>query len=206
MERSLDDRALMEKPEAHAPAKTSRAKRSVAWLQTIAFLLGAILLVYLIRSVGVEPIVAALTRVGFGFFIVVAANGARHVLRTISMRLAVAPEYRRFSFLQAFAARLGGESMGFLTFAGPLLGEATKVALLRKRVPLVHGVPALVVDNLLYNLSVVLVIFGGACLMLFTYSVPPVARDVLIVIASFAFLGLIAAAMATRRRVTLLTK
>src|SRR5689334_15885443 len=110
MERSLDDRALMEKPTAHAPAKTSRARRSVAWLQTIAFLLGALLLVYLIRSVGVEPIVAALTRVGFGFFIVLAANGARHVLRTISMRLAVAPEYRRFSFLQAFAARLGGES------------------------------------------------------------------------------------------------
>src|SRR5205807_9349308 len=206
MERSLDDRALAEKAETLAVAKPSRAKRSVAWLQAIAFLLGALLLFYLIRVViGVEPIVSALSRVGFGFFIVVATNGARHVLRTIAMRLSVAPEHRRFSFLQAFAARLGGESMSFLTFAGPLLGEATKVALLRKRVPLVHGVPALVVDNLLYNLSVVLVIFSGACLMLFAYPVPTIARDVLIVIASIAFFGLIAAAMATRKRVTLLT-
>lgn len=206
MERSFDDRAaLAEKAEAHATAKPSRAKRSVAWLQAIAFLLGALLLVYLIRTVGVEPIFSALSRVGFGFFFVVAANGARHVLRTIAMRLSVAPEHRRFSFLQAFAARLGGESMSFLTFAGPLVGEATKVALLRKRVPLVHGVPALVVDNLLYNLSVVLVIFGGAVLMLFTYPVPAVAREVLMVIAAVAFLGLIAAAMATRKRVTLLT-
>src|SRR5437868_12714254 len=184
MERSLDDRALMEKPEAHAPAKSARAKRSAVWLQTIAFLGGAILLVYLIRVfVGVEPIVAALTRVGFGFFIVVAANGARHVLRTISMRLAVAPEYRRFSFLQAFAARLGGESIGFLTFAGPLLGEATKIALLRKRVPLVHGVPALVVDNLLYTLSVVLVVFGCVVLLLVVYPVLVVSFVVLILIA-----------------------
>ena len=135
----------------------------------------------------------------------VGANGARHVLRTIAMRLSVAPEHRRFSFIQAFAARLGGESMGFLTFAGPLLGEATKVALLRKRVPLVHGVPALVVDNLLYNLSVVLVVFGGAVLMLVAYPVPPVAREVLLVIAAGALLGLIAATMATRKRVTLLT-
>lgn len=196
---------LAEKAEAHATAKPSRAKRSVAWLQTIAFLLGALLLVYLIRTVGVEPIFSALSRVGFGFFFVVAANGTRHVLRTIAMRLSVPAEHRRFSFLQAFAARLGGESMSFLTFAGPLLGEATKVALLRKRVPLVHGVPALVVDNLLYNLSVVLVIFGGAVLMLFAYPVPAVAREVLIVIAAVAFLGLIAAAMATRKRVTLLT-
>ncbi len=191
---------------AHAAAKPSRGKRSVAWLQIFAFLLGALLLFYLIRVVvGVEPIVSALSRVGFGFFFVVAANGLRHVLRTVAMRLSVAPKHRRFSFLQAFAARLGGESMSFLTFAGPLLGEATKVAMLRKRVPLVHGVPALVVDNLLYNLSVVLVIFGGAVLMLFAYPVPPVARDVLIIIASVAFLGLIAAMMATRKRVTLLT-
>src|SRR5215813_12361837 len=205
MERSLDDRALMDKADTHVVARPSRAKRSVAWLQAVAFLLGALLLVYLIRTVGVEQIFSALSRVGFGFFLVVAANGARHVLRTIAMRLSVAPEHRRFSFLQAFAARLGGESMGFLTFAGPLLGEATKVALLRKRVPLVHGVPALVVDNLLYNLSVVLVIFGGAVLMLFAYPVPAVAREVLIIIATVAFLGLVAAAMATRKRVTLLT-
>ena len=206
MERSLDDHVLMETADSRSVAKPSHARRSMAWLQAVAFLLGALLLVYIIRKVGVQVIFAALARVGFGFFFVVAINGLRHVLRTIAMSISVPPEHRRFTFFQAFAARLGGESMSFLTFAGPLLGEATKVAMLRKRVPLVHGVPALVVDNLLYNLSVVLVIFGGACLMLFAYPVPPVAREVLIIIASVAFLGLIAAAMATRRRVTLLTK
>jgi putative ABC transport system permease protein len=205
MERSLDDRALMETTDSPSVAKPSNAKRSIAWLQAVAFVLGALLLVYVIRKVGVQPIFSALGRVGFGFFFVVAINGLRHVLRTIAMSMSVPPEHRRFTFLQAFAARLGGESMSFLTFAGPLLGEATKVALLRKRVPLVHGVPALVVDNLLYNLSVVLLIFGGACLMLFAYPVPAVAREMLILIASVAFLGLIAAAVATRRRVTLLT-
>jgi len=41
--------------------------------------------------------------------------------------------------------------------------------------------------------------------MLFAYPVPSVAREVLIVIAVTAFLGLVAAALATRRRVTLLT-
>jgi putative ABC transport system permease protein len=206
MERSLDDRALMETTDSQSVAKPSHARRSMVWLQAIAFLLGAVLLVYVIRKVGVQAIFVALARVGFGFFFVVAINGLRHVLRTIAMSISVPPEHRRFTFFQAFAARLGGESMSFLTFAGPLLGEATKVAMLRKRVPLVHGVPALVVDNLLYNLSVVLVIFGGAGLMLVAYPVPPVAREVLIIIAAVAFLGLIAAAMATRRRVTLLTK
>jgi len=196
---------LVEATDTPTVGRPSRARRSVAWAQALAFVLGALLLVYVIRAVGVQPIFAALSRVGFGFFLVVAMNGLRHVLRTIAMSTSVPPEQRRFTFVQAFAARLGGESMSFLTFAGPLLGEATKVALLRKRVPLVHGVPALVVDNLLYNLSVVLVVFGGACLMLFAYPVPPVAREALILIAAVAFLGLVAAALATRRRVTLLT-
>jgi putative ABC transport system permease protein len=185
--------------------KSTRTKRIIAWGQAIAFVLGALLLWYVVRRVGVQPIFTALSRVGFGFFIIVALNGFRHVLRTISMRISVPAEHRRFSFMQAFAARLGGEAMSFLTFAGPLLGEPTKIALLRKRVPLVHGVPALVVDNLLYNLSVVLMIFGGAMLLLLTYAVPPVAREVLIVIAAIAFLGLLAAALATRRRATLIT-
>src|SRR6266851_1973901 len=205
MERSLDDRALMEPTDSQSVAKPSSAKRSIAWLQAVAFVLGALLLVYVIRKVGLQPIFSALGRVGFGFFLVVAINGLRHVLRTIAMSMSVPPKHRRFTFLQAFAARLGGESMSFLTFAGPLLGEATKVALLRKRVPLVHGVPALVVDNLLYNLSVVLLVFVCACLMLFAYPVPIVAREILIIIAVVAFLGLVATALATRRRVTLLT-
>src|SRR2546421_8377824 len=204
--KQVNDPALLSASDAHSSQKSARARHSVAWAQGVAFILGALLLAYVVRKVGIQPIFTALARVGFGFFAVVALNGLRHILRTVAMSVSVPPEHRRFSFLQAFAARLGGEAMSFLTFAGPLLGEPTKIALLRRRVPLVHGVPALVVDNLLYNLSVVLMIFGGASLMLFAYTVPTVAREMLILIASVAFLGLIAAAIATRRRVTLLTK
>jgi hypothetical protein len=124
-------------------------RRSMLWLQVVAFLLGLALLVYVINLVGVQPIFDALGRIGFGFFLLLAISGTRHVMRTLAMSVAVHPEHRRFNFFQAFAARLGGEAISFLTFTGPLLGEATKVALLRKRVPLGHGVPALVIDNLL---------------------------------------------------------
>ena len=198
------EQALTDARDSQAPAKP-RGNRTLAWVQTIAFLLGVVLLVYVVRAVGIQPVFDALGNVGFGFFIILAINGLRHALRTVAMRVAVPPEQRRFSFMQAFAARLGGESISFLTFAGPLLGEATKVALLRKRVPLVHGVPALVVDNLIYNLSVALMIFTGACGMLVLYPVPPVARAVLFGIALCTLLGIVLAGLATRRRSTLLT-
>src|SRR5262249_53475300 len=140
-EEQFKDRALIESTGSQPVVRPLHAKRSIAWAQAIAFVMGASLLVYIIRRVGVQPIFTALGNVGFGFFLVVALSGLRHVLRTVAMSLSVPPDHRRFSFGQAFAARLGGESISFLTFTGPLLGEATKVALLRKRVPLVHGVP-----------------------------------------------------------------
>jgi len=193
---------LSEEPESSA---TSKSRRSFAWMQAFAFLLGLALLVYVINRVGIQPLFDALVRIGFGFFIVLGLSGARHVFRTIAMRAAVPPEHRRITFRQAFAARLGGEAISFLTFTGPLLGEATKVALLRKRVPLTYGVPALVVDNLLYNLSVVFFVLSGACVMLLSYHLPTPVYTVLIIIAIVAAMGILAAVLAAKRRVMLLT-
>ena len=193
---------LSEEPVSSVAA-TSR--RSFAWLQALAFLLGLALLVYVINKVGVQPLFDALLRIGFGFFVILGVSGLRHVLRTIAMRAAVPPEHRQITFRQAFAARLGGEAISFLTFTGPLLGEATKVALLRKRVPLTYGVPALVVDNLLYNLSVVFFILSGACVMLLSYRLPTPVYTVLLIIAAVAALGILAAGLAAKRRVMLLT-
>ena len=196
------DEELSEAPDA-APATNSR--RYLIWLQSLAFLLGLSLLVYVINRVGVQPLFDALLRIGFGFFVIVGLSGLRHVLRTIAMRAAVPAEHRRITFRQAFAARLGGEAISFLTFTGPLLGEATKVALLRKRVPLTYGVPALVVDNLLYNLSVVFFILTGAVVMLVTYPLPREVNMVLLGIAAVAASGILIAFIAARRRVMLLT-
>jgi putative ABC transport system permease protein len=154
------------------------------YLHILAFLFGATLLFLLIRAVGVQLIFEALGQIHFGFLYLLAIAGVRHCLRTFSMRLAVAREHRRFTFWQAFTTRLAGETISFFTFTGPVLGEATKAALLRKRVPLASAVQALAVDNLLYNLSVAIFISTGACVMLATYDLPVGARVPLIAIAA----------------------
>ncbi len=196
-----DTEELSEEPETTG----NNTRRSLVWLQALAFLLGLGLLIYVINRVGVQPLFDALLRIGFGFFVILGLSGLRHFLRTISMRAAVPPEHRRISFRHAFAARLGGEAISFLTFTGPLLGEATKVALLRKRIPLTYGVPALVVDNLLYNLSVVFFVLSGACVMLAWYPLPPSVYIVLLGIAIVAALGILVVVVAAKRRVMILT-
>ncbi|HZT60226.1 MAG TPA: ABC transporter permease [Pyrinomonadaceae bacterium] len=167
-----------------AGAGVGKRRGWLFYIHILAFVFGAALLFFLIRAVGVAPIFDALRQIGAGFLLLLAIAGLRHVLRTISMSLAVAPEHRRFTFWQAFTTRLAGETISFFTFTGPVLGEATKAALLRKRVPLASGVQALAVDNLLYNLSVALFISTGACVMLLTYDLPAGARLPLVAIAA----------------------
>ena len=171
------------------------------WLHVAAFLFGCTLLIFIINKVGVQPIFDALAQIGFGFFLLLALSGSRHFFRALSMRVSVPPEHRRFNFWQAFATRLSGEAISFLTFTGPLLGEATKAALLRKRMPLVTGVQALVVDNLLYNLSVALFVLSGACVLLATYDLPDAADYLLLLIAACATAMLVAVGLAMSRRV-----
>lgn len=162
------------------------------YLHGAAFVLGAVLLGVVVNHIGVGPIGVALRQVGYGFLILLSITGVRHALRSVSMRLAVAPEQRRFTFWQAFTTRLAGETITFLTFTGPVLGEATKAALMRKRMPLASGVQALVVDNLLYNLSVALFVSGGALVMLATYDLPDAARYPLVAIAAVMALVVVA--------------
>ena len=169
-------------------------------------MLGLALFVYVVKQVGLRAIVDALRQIGAGFLLLLAITGFRHLTRAFAMRKAVAPEHRRFTLWQAFTTRLGGEAVSFLTFTGPVLGEATKAALLRKRVPLNYGVQALVIDNLLYNLSVALFILSGACVMLVAYDLPDAARYSLFGIAASSVVALAAVAWAVNRRIMPATK
>jgi putative ABC transport system permease protein len=185
--------------EIHLTTDADEGSKRRGWLfylHILAFVFGAGLLILLVRAVGVEPIFDALKQIGGGFFILLAIAAFRHCTRTLTMYLAVAPEHRRFTFWEAFTTRLAGETISFFTFTGPVLGEATKAALLRKRVPLASGVQALAVDNLLYNLSVAVFISSGALVMLATYDLPAGARVPLVVIAAAMTLVFIAVSAA----------
>jgi putative ABC transport system permease protein len=193
-----------ERGELETAGDKSRRRRIVG-VQLVAFALGVALLVYVVKRVGVQSIFDTLASIGLGFFVLLGISGTRHLFRAVPMYLAVPPGQRHFNLWQAFTTRLSGEAISFLTFTGPILGEATKAALLRKRVPLVTGVQALVVDNLLYNLSVALFILSGACVMLASYNLPDAAHYTLLLIATLAMLTLLAVGLAASRRVMPLT-
>ncbi|MEP6788047.1 MAG: lysylphosphatidylglycerol synthase domain-containing protein [Acidobacteriota bacterium] len=190
------------------PPKKSRSKKLTVmiWFHSVAFLFGLAALIWLIYTYW-GPVSESLAKVGWGFALIVALNLIRHLLRALSMYLAVGPEHRKFKYRSAVAARLGGDAVSVLTFTGPFLGDATKAVLLRKNIPLTHGASAVIIDNILYYASVVIVILTGIGTLLVLYgSNGRMMSNILLAIVVLALLIFAALLVAIRFRVTPLTR
>lgn len=191
-------------PPTKNPAGSRSNKTTILiWVHAITFLLGLILLGYVIYRIGYQNILESVARVGWGFFVVVGLNIARHLARAASLYLAIAPEHRTFKYRNAAAARFGGEAVNFFSFAGPFLGDATKAVLLKKDLPLTHGASAVISDNILYYLSVILVVLAGVVSLLVVFgSGGAGVSNALVLIVTFSVLGFAGLVLAIRFRIT----
>lgn len=138
-------------------------------LHIAAFLVGLTVIVVLVYR-NQEIISEALLDVGSGFFLLVSLNLTRHLMRAASMYRAVAPELRTFKYRSAVAARFGGEAVTlFSAFTGPYLGDATKVMLMKKHLPVTQGASAVIIDNILYYTSVIVLVLTGVIILVASY-------------------------------------
>lgn len=172
-------------------------------VHAITFLIGLALLVFVIYRIGYQSLLDSLTTVGWGFALILALNLARHFLRAASMYWAVAPDHRTFRYMAAVAARFGGEAVNFFSFAGPFLGDATKAMLLKRNVSLTQSASAVIIDNILYYVTVILVVLGGVAVLLSNYgSSGSTMSRVLFAIVIVALLMFVGLGIAIMKRVT----
>ena len=140
------------------PAKTS-SRKSLTPFGVIAFVLGLALFAYFVEKAGVGQILEGIRRLGAGFVLVIADSALRQIARSIAWTLCMEAPHR-LRFRDAFRARVMGDAIGnILPFAGFLVSEPAKPALIRERVPLMAGFSALAIENIFYALSVALFIF-----------------------------------------------
>lgn len=149
-------------------SKENIKKRRFKWLnlQPFAILFGVGLLGIILYEVGFKTVLETISKIGWGFLAIIFLNGVRHLTRAYCFYLAVPSGYDSFNYLDAISTRLAGESVGVLTFTGVMASETTKTALLKKKLTLSGSLATVVVDNLLYNVSVIIFVLSGAFLML----------------------------------------
>jgi glycosyltransferase 2 family protein len=158
-------------------------------LQPLALVLGLCLLAFILYRVGFQTVVTTVSRIGFGFIVIACLNGSRHFLRALCLYLAVG-EPKIFKYSDALVTRLGGEAVGILTFTGAMASETTKTALLKSKLPLAKSLATIVLDNLIYGVSVGLFILSGVLVMFATFGSGGGSLQVaLIITAILMFLG-----------------
>ena len=175
------------------PSSRTPSKKGLTPLGVIGFIIGLALFAYFVEKAGVGQILDGIRRLGAGFVLVILVSSLRQIARSIAWILCMEPPHR-LRFRDAFRARVMGDAIGnILPFAGFLVSEPAKPALIRDRVPLMAGFSALAIENIFYALSVALFIFSGMLALLLSFTLPKGLRLVsiitLVVIALVIALG-----------------
>lgn len=137
-------------------------------IQGLVFVGGLSLLIFVLYKIGFNVITDTISQIGWGFLIILATNFSRHLIRATCIYLAIPKEHRNVRYHNVLAARLAGEAMNLMTFAGPVLGEATKAAMLKNKVSFARSAAAVIVDDIMYYVSVALMMLSGVLLMALT--------------------------------------
>lgn len=150
--------------------KVPRKPVSTVWLVSHGafFLVGLALLIWLVYAYW-DQVKESVINAGWGILLVIALNMLRHFGRAFSMYMAVSPDHRNFRYRSALFARFGGEAVNFFTFTGPFLGDATKAVLLRRNTPITQSASAVILDNILYYITVGMMVLGGVAVLLAKY-------------------------------------
>ena len=175
---------------AQNSAKTSRRK-GLTPFGVISLVIGLALFAYFVKKAGVGQIADGIRRLGAGFILIVGISALRQIARSIAWTLCMEAPYR-LRFRDAFRARVMGDAIGnILPFAGFIVSEPAKPALIRDRVPLMAGFSALAIENIFYALSVALFIFSGMMALLLSFTLPKGLR--LISIITLAVIAVVVA-------------
>jgi len=126
--------------------KPSRYNRLLGLVPLVA---GLVLFAGLVRAVGPATIADRVAQFGPAFLLLLAASGARHVVRASAWSLCLRETGARAGFLDLLAMHLAGEALTDLTFAGPVLGGTTKAIALSKRVPKEHAIASVLTEHML---------------------------------------------------------
>lgn len=175
-------------------------------ISLVTTLVGLVLLVVLVRRVGADAILAGARQVGWGFLAILAISAARILVRAAAWRLCLddaAKAARAVSLRQAFAAGLCAEAIGSLTPLGLLASEPAKAVWVRHAVPFGRAMTAVAVENVVYSISVAIVIAAGTIALLASFNLSAGLRqagELSLALALAILAGLVAGLWLAARR------
>jgi hypothetical protein len=126
-------------------------------LAPVLGLAGAALLLYLVLRIGPGAIAMHLRGLAAILPGVLLLTGLKYPLQAAGWRLALPPD-RRPPWGESISATITGDTLGYLTWAGPVTGEPIRALLIRGSVAVPEGIAAGAAERALYNLTAALLV------------------------------------------------
>lgn len=136
------------------------------FLRFSAALLGLGLLSYLVFRTGPGVVWKQVQLIGWGFALIILLGGCCQLVRTCAWRQTITYDIKGLSWSRSIGAQLASDACGQVGFAGKLVGEGIRVALLTPVVPLDRGISACAIDGGLHLLTAAVVAALGISITL----------------------------------------
>jgi hypothetical protein len=191
---------MQDKPGTGDAATPTRRRRGLAPAGAVFALAGLALFAYFIWAAGPGEVWSNISKIGWGFVVILFLAGLRFGVRTLAWTLCCEPPHQ-LRFLEAFRAYLIGDAAGNVVPVGIVVSEPAKAALAAsERVPFSASFSAIAVENIFYMLSVALFIFCGAAALLANFHLTKVLRYSSYGIIAGALVFVVFAAYALKRQ------
>ena len=188
---------MQDKPKVEGAQPRPRRLASAGALFAVV---GLGLFAYFIWAAGPSEVWSNISKIGWGFALILLLAGLRFGVRTLAWILCFEPPHR-LGFFEAFRAYLIGDAAGNVVPVGIVVSEPAKAALASSaRVPFNASFSAIAVENIFYMLSVALFIFCGAAALLANFHLTKVLRYSSYGIIASALVFIAFAAYALRRQ------
>ena len=167
-------------------------KKLTQRLRYFFLLVGAVLLILLVRKIGVDTILENIRALGWKFIPILAITGVGYVFYTIAWMQFLSRLSNGIGFFELFRIKISGEAVNTLTPANFIGGDPMRIYLLKKNFPVSEGAASVVVDRTLQSIAILFTILLGIIVAFLkfdelsaniTYGVP------IALVISFAFMG-----------------
>jgi glycosyltransferase 2 family protein len=139
----------------------------------IAFLLfGAIILILLFRSFGIEKFINDITLLGWRFLIIVALFLFNHIILAYAWKVLINHPVTGKIFCKLVLARIAGDSTGSINALGSVAGDPLKVLFMKNDIPMQSGLASIVLDRTIHGLSNMLLMLTGIIFSFFILDLP----------------------------------
>lgn len=160
------------------------------WLVPVMGVAGLCLLAVMVAELGPSQIAAQLKGLGGVLPAVMLLTALKYPLQAAGWRLTL-PREQRPTWWASTSATLTGDSLGYLTWAGPFTGEPMRAMLVRDTVSVSAGIAAGAIERTVYNAT--------AALLVWLVIVPVVTDGHPLALAAAAALTIAGAVVLVRR-------